>query len=65
MILTKFAVTVVRLPLPYSGFKHFNSLRVFNFSIGTMLQTSDAKYLNEIETNFAILTVFLKKKICL
>ena len=29
-----------------------------------MLQTFDAKYLNEFKPNFMLLTVFLKKSVC-
>ena len=33
-------------------------------SVGIMLQTSDAKYLNEFKPNFVVLTVFLIKSVC-
>ena len=29
-----------------------------------MLQTFDAKYLNDFEPNFLVLTVFLKQSVC-
>ena len=61
--LTKFAVTVVGLPLTYFIFKHFNSRRVFNF-YSIMLQTFDAKYLNEYKPDFVVLTLFLKEYVC-
>ena len=33
--------------------------------IGIMLQTLDAKYLNEFKSNFVALTIFLKKSVIL
>ena len=44
IIMTKFAVTVVRLPLIL--FLNISKLEEFLISIGIMLQTFDAKYLN-------------------
>ena len=53
--LTKFAVTVVRIPL----------ILFLNISLGVMLQTFDAKYGNEFKPNFVGLAVFLKKSVIL
>ena len=61
IILTKFAVTVVRLPLL---FLKSSTLEKFLMSLGIMLQTFDAKYLNAFKPNFVALTVFLKKSVC-
>ena len=58
IILKMFSVTVVRLPFTYFIFKYFNTRRVL-ISIGIMLQTFDAKYLNEFKPNFVVLTLFL------
>ena len=58
-ILTKFVVTVVRLPLIYF-FLNISTLGEFLFSIGVILQAFDAKYLNEFKPNFVVLTVSLK-----
>ena len=48
IILTKLAVTVVRLPLTYFIFK-ISAVEELLISIGIMLQTFDAKYLNEFK----------------
>ena len=63
IISTKFPVTVFKLLFSYFIFKHFNTQRVL-ISIGIMLQTFDAKYLNEFKPNFVVLTLFLKKSVC-
>ena len=63
IISTKFPVTVFKLPFSYFIFKHFNTQRVL-ISIGIMLQTFDAKYLNEFKPNFVVLMVFPKKIVC-
>ena len=48
IILTKLAVIVVRLPLTYFIFK-ISAVEELLISIGIMLQTFDAKYLNEFK----------------
>ena len=58
IILTKFAVTVVRHPLILC--LNISTLEEFLISIGIILQTFDAKYLNEFKPNFVLLTVFLE-----
>ena len=63
IILTKVAVTVVRLQLTYL-LLNISTLEEFLTSIGIMLQTFDAKYLNEFKPDFVVLTVFLKKSVC-
>ena len=63
IISTKFPVTVFKLLFSYFIFKHFNTQRVL-ISIGIMLQTFDAKYLNEFKPNFVVLMVFPKKIVC-
>ena len=62
IVMTKFAVTVVRLSRIL--FLNISTLEEFLISIGIMLQTFDAKYLNEFKPNFGVLTVFLKKSVC-
>ena len=62
IVMTKFAVTVVRLSRIL--FLNISTLEEFLISIGIMLQTFDAKYLNEFKPNFVELTVFLKKSVC-
>ena len=62
IILTKFTVTVVRLPLIL--FLKISTLEESLISIGIMLQTFDAKYLNEFKPNFVVLMLFLKKSVC-
>ena len=63
IILTKVAVTVVRLQLTYL-LLNISTLEEFLTSIGIMLQTFDAKYLDAFKPNFVLLTVFLKKSVC-
>ena len=63
IILTKFAVAIVRLPLTYFTFK-ISTVEDFLISIGIMLQTFDAKCLNEFKPNFVVLTVLLRKSVC-
>ena len=61
IIVTKFTVTVVRLPLTYLIFKHFNikHFEVILISTVIALQTFHSKYLNAFKPNFVVLTVFL------
>ena len=59
IIQTKLAVTVVWLP--FILFLNISTLEEFLISIGIMLQTFDAQYLNEFKQNFVVLTLFLKK----
>ena len=61
--LTKFAVTVVRIPLIL--FLNISTFKEFVISLGIMLQTFDAKYRNEFKPNFVVLAVFLKKSVIL
>ena len=63
IILTKFTVTVFRLPLTYFIFKHFN-FEEFLISLVITLQTFDAKYLNTFKPNFVVLAVFQEKSVC-
>ena len=51
-----------RLPLTYFSFK-ISTVEEFLVSVGVMLQTFDAKCLNEFEPNFVVLTVFLRKSV--
>ena len=59
IILTKFEVTVIRLPLIL--FLNISKLKEILISIGIMLQTFDTKYLIEFKPNFVVLAVSLKK----
>ena len=43
---------------------NISAAREFLISIGIMLQTFGAKYLNEFKPKFKVLTVFLKKTVC-
>ena len=62
IILTEFAVTAIRLPL--NLLLKISTVEEFLISIGIMLQTFDAKCLNEFKPNFVVLTVFLRKSVC-
>ena len=61
IILTKFEVTVIRLPLIL--FLNISKLKEILISIGIMLQTFDTKYLIEFKPNFVVLAVSLKKSV--
>ena len=61
IILTKFEVTVIRLPLIL--FLNISKLKDILISIGIMLQTFDTKYLIEFKPNFVVLAVSLKKSV--
>ena len=63
IILTKFAVTVLGSHLLILFLK-VSTVEEFLISIGIILQTFDAKCLNEFKPNFVVLTVFLRKSVC-
>ena len=57
IILTEFAVTAIRLPL--NLLLKISTVEEFLISIGIMLQTFDAKYLNMFKPHFVILNYSL------
>ena len=64
IILTKFAVTVIRFQFTYFIFKHFNTRRVFNFCRYHAPNFLCKISANEFKPNFVVLTVFLKNAVC-